>query len=352
MPKGRPMRHHNGYGTIVKLSGNRRKPFEARVNTRMDERNYPVYDVLGRFEDKDAAILALAQYNKDPYDVQTDKLTFKDVYELWYKHKFEDSKKNYSRSSVDCTKGAYNKCQVLHSKYFKQLRAADLQMVLDNYSLSHSYMEHIRNLFNQMYAYALEYDYVNKNYSDFAKITKEEDDQPGVPFTPEELELLWKNKDKPFVDTILLFVYSGWRIGELVPMPLDNIDLTEKTFKGGIKTAASKDRIVPIHSKIYDMVCKYVNKGTGALFSDSDKPIRTTQAYYPYFNQALVNAGITTEHTPHDCRHTFATLLDNAGANTISIKRLMGHSSGGDVTEKVYTHKDIEQLRIAIELIK
>jgi site-specific recombinase XerD len=100
------------------------------------------------------------------------------------------------------------------------------------------------------------------------------------------------------------------------------------------------------------MVSNYVNKGTGSLFSDENKPIKTTQAYYPIFNQALVNAGITTDHTPHDCRHTFATLLDNAGANTISIKRLMGHSSGGDVTEKVYTHKDIEQLRIAIELIK
>ena len=69
------------------------------------------------------------------------------------------------------------------------------------------------------------------------------------------------------------------------------------------------------------------------------------------FNKALLSVGITQKHTPHDCRHTFATMLSNAGANPVSIKRLMGHSSGNDVTEKIYTHKDIEQLRKAIEMI-
>ncbi|WP_146553674.1 tyrosine-type recombinase/integrase [Rummeliibacillus sp. SL167] len=55
-------------------------------------------------------------------------------------------------------------------------------------------------------------------------------------------------------------------------------------------------------------------------------------------------------HRPHDCRHTFATLMDNADANKLSIKRIMGHASK-DITDKVYTHKDIEQLLKAIDLI-
>ena len=75
-------------------------------------------------------------------------------------------------------------------------------------------------------------------------------------------------------------------------------------------------------------------------------------AYRKAFAEALKAAGIETPHTPHDCRHTFATLLNNAGANSVSVKRLLGHSLGNDITEKVYTHKDIEQLRIAIETIK
>lgn len=56
------------------------------------------------------------------------------------------------------------------------------------------------------------------------------------------------------------------------------------------------------------------------------------------------------KHETHDCRHTFATLMDNAGANKVSIKRIMGHASS-DITDRVYTHKDIEELRKAIDLI-
>ena len=56
-------------------------------------------------------------------------------------------------------------------------------------------------------------------------------------------------------------------------------------------------------------------------------------------------------HMPHDCRHTFATLLNNAEANATSIKKLIGHSSF-TTTEKIYTHKDKEELRKAIDLIK
>ena len=43
-------------------------------------------------------------------------------------------------------------------------------------------------------------------------------------------------------------------------MPIENINLSDWTFKGRIKTAASKDRIVPIHSAIRDMVTKRINE--------------------------------------------------------------------------------------------
>ncbi len=55
-------------------------------------------------------------------------------------------------------------------------------------------------------------------------------------------------------------------------------------------------------------------------------------------------------HKPHDTRHTFATLLSNADANKTSVKKLIGHNSY-TTTEKFYTHKDIEELRKAVEKI-
>lgn len=55
-------------------------------------------------------------------------------------------------------------------------------------------------------------------------------------------------------------------------------------------------------------------------------------------------------HLPHDTRHTFATLLSNVNANTASISKLMGHRSY-DITERIYTHKDISDYKDAINKI-
>jgi len=75
-------------------------------------------------------------------------------------------------------------------------------------------------------------------------------------------------------------------------------------------------------------------------------------SYFTYYDCKfkLIMEQLQLEHKPHDCRHTFATLMDNAGANKLSIKRIMGHASS-DITDKVYTHKDIEELKKAIDLI-
>jgi integrase len=59
---------------------------------------------------------------------------------------------------------------------------------------------------------------------------------------------------------------------------------------------------------------------------------------------------LKTEHTPHDCRHTFRSRLDSAGANKRCVDLMMGHKSK-DVGERVYTHKTTEELKLNIELI-
>ena len=67
------------------------------------------------------------------------------------------------------------------------------------------------------------------------------------------------------------------------------------------------------------------------------------------FEKALKKISLQ-RHTIHDTRHTFATMLNNADANSTSIIKLIGHSDFS-TTENVYTHKDIEELRKAINSI-
>ena len=277
MPRGKPLKNPNGYGSVVKLSGKRRKPFEVRVNTRMDERYYPVYDVLGRFPTREEALIALAEYNKNPYSISDRQITFSQLYEKFYKNKYELSGKEYSQSSKDCTRSAYKQCGALYDLAYSKLRADDFRGVLGQINdkgkpLSHALQEHIKNLFTQMDKFALQNDIIEKGYSSFAAITVQEDDTPGVPFTPDELQLLWDKKDVPWVDSILIYIYSGWRVSELIKMPTENIDLKEGTFKGGLKTAAGKNRIVPIHSKIRGFVEHRLSVNNGILFAINGKP--------------------------------------------------------------------------------
>lgn len=354
MPRGKPRKNPNGYGTVVKLSGQRRKPYEVRVNTRMDARYYPIYDVLGRYATREEGLIALAEYNKNPFNITDREMTFSQLYEKFYKNKYEYSGKTYSRSSMDCTKSAYGYCSILYDLTYSQLRADNFRGVLsqkvgNGKPLSHSMQEHIKNLFSQMDKFALQNDIISKSYSSFAAITVREDDTPGIPFTAEEIRTLWDNKDVPWVDSILIYIYSGWRISELIQMPAENIDLKAYTFKGGLKTAAGKNRIVPIHSKIRCFVEHRLSVNDGILFAKNSHPI-TAASYTKLFKKTLQNIGITTYHTPHDCRHTFTSLLDSAGVNQICIDRLIGHASGS-LTARTYTHKSIEELRKAVEMI-
>jgi integrase len=56
-------------------------------------------------------------------------------------------------------------------------------------------------------------------------------------------------------------------------------------------------------------------------------------------------------HLPHDTRHTTISLLATANANPTIIKRIVGHSGAMNLTEKVYTHFEIQPLLDAIDRI-
>lgn len=65
------MRHPNGYGGISFLGANRRNPFRVRITTgwEYDEKtgkSKQKYATLGYFATRKEAMIALADYNKNP----------------------------------------------------------------------------------------------------------------------------------------------------------------------------------------------------------------------------------------------------------------------------------------------
>jgi len=299
-----------------------------------------------------SAEIALAEYNKAPYDPKDRKKLFSEVFASWYQWKYKVPHTNAGKtSSQNCMIAAYKKCPSLHGMTMWDIRTQDMQDILDQAELSHAMLEHIRNLLRQMYKYAVQLELVPRDYSQYTKITKEDDDTQGIPFSINELRMLWEHKDIPFVDTVLIYCYSGFRINELARMPLKDIDLETGTFTGGLKNRYSRNRTIPIHSSIYSMVkSRLEGHFKSLIYHDRTKDI-SEQKYREHFSAALISCGIHREHTPHDCRHTFNMLLDNAAVDRATRYKLMGHK-GQDINENIYTHKDLTQLREAVESIK
>lgn len=251
-----------------------------------------------------------------------------------------------SKSSVGSMKSAFKHCKSIHDMKYKDIKAYHMQDCIDHCGHGYSTQWAIKNLFGHLDKFALELDVINKSY---AQLTTAESvpETSKLPFTDEEVSALWKSKDQDWVDSVLFFLYTGFRIGEMLTLKTVNVDLEAGTMKGGIKTRAGKDRIVPIHSKIFDFVQKHVEQGNEYLFSMNGKKMSPSQ-YYPLWNQIMQDHDMT--HTPHECRHTFRSRLDSAGANKVSIDRIMGHASSS-TGERIYTHKTLEELKTAIEKI-
>ncbi len=220
------------------------------------------------------------------------------------------------------------------------MRHKDLQDVIDKCDLKYASLEHIINLYHQMYDYADLQGLCDKDYSDKVKINIEDDDEQGVPFEESDLKILWNNKSDPTVEFILIMCYSGFRV---VAYESLMVNLDDNYFQGGVKTKTSKNRIVPIHPDIIPMVKDRLSRD-GHLLSSAN----TFRAEMYTKLEAL---GIQ-RHTPHDCRHTFSKLCEHYGVNENDRKRMMGHSFGQDITNKKYGHRDLEDLRSEIRKIK
>jgi integrase len=338
----RPLKHPNGYGTVVKLSGNRRNPFVVRKTAGWDDRGYPIYSVIGYFPTREAGLIALAEYNKDPYDVDKEKTTFSELYALW----LEKRAHKLGASNLTSLKAAYKHCQRLYYMKYKAVKAFNMQECVDNCGCGYSTQGAIKNLFNHLDRFAFELDIINRCYSELvtsASIPETE----KIPFTDEEVNSLWEVIGEPWVDSVIVFLYTGFRISELLDIKTANVDLAAGTIKGGIKTKAGKDRLIPIHSSIFEIIRGRVGDGAAYLFSHNGKKVSLSQ-YYVFWREIMGRLGIN--HTPHECRHTFRSRLDSAGANKRCIDLIMGHKSN-DVGERVYTHKTLEELKEAIELI-
>lgn len=364
----------NGFGQISEIKNrNLRNPFRAMISVGKDANGRPICKPLkpeSYFPTYNDAYAALVEYNKNPYDLEPS-ITMKELYEKWL-GEYEKTVK-----STRSVQSAWGYCSAVYNMRVKDVRARHVKGCMDEgvskvrgkeKTPSASMKNQIKSLFNLMLDYALEYELVDRNYSRTFNLPEETIKEiitvknEHIPFTDEEMDLLWKHADdKMLVDVILIQCYSGWRPQEIGLLELANVDLENGTFSGGMKTEAGIDRVVPIHPKIRHLVERKYREAqelnSPYLFNYVNpnarhKSIALSYARYQKgFSMIRDELNLNPAHRPHDGRKHFVTMAKKYGVDEYAIKYMVGHKIS-DITEKVYTQREFEWLKQEIEKIK
>jgi integrase len=298
---------------------------------------------IGYAETEEKANILLAEYNNNPWDIDREKITLAVLYQRWLELKAP----KLGKSNRQSLKSAFRHCSKYYGVKYRSLKSYQMQDCIDNCGCAYSTQWAIKNLFGHLDRFAFEIDLIDKMYSQITTAPPIPD-TTREPFTDDQINDLWKIKDEPWVDTVLIYLYTGFRLTELLGMKTEQVNLKEGYFSGGVKSTSGKNRIVPIHTRIKPFVKSLVDQGNTYLFSYNGKKISQSQ-YYQFWNEVMKKIG--AEKTPHEARHTFETRLDNAKGNRKCIDMLMGHKSK-DVGNRVYNHKTIQQLKDTVELLK
>lgn len=370
------MRLPNGFGQISEIKNkNLRKPFRAMVTVGKTEDGKPICKLLkpeSYFKTYNEAYNALAEYNRSPYDLLNAGFTMKELYNQWSAEHF----KTYAnQSGISSVETAWRYCGAIYDIPVREMKTKQLKYLFDNAryndkEASGSTKIRMKSLMNMLFDYAVNNELTDRNFSKNFKlppgIRKEIQQQyhGHIAYTDEEMRLLWKNVGKyPFIDLILIQCYSGWRPKELCILKRENIDLEKGFMTGGIKTEAGYNRLVPIHSKIYPFLEKWMAlseaQNRDFLFFCEDgaskKELRYVDLNYDRlstrFGFIVKTLGLNPDHRLHDARKQFVSMAKNAGMDEYAIKLIVGHSIQ-DITESIYTERKPEWLKTEIEKIK
>ncbi len=345
------MKLPNGFGGITKMSGKRRNPYRVRITHGFTDEGKQTFDTIGYYHTREEAITALSNYKQNPYDIQKDTITFAEVYNKWSEEHFKEITKSAKRSWIS----SYHYCKPIYNMRFKDIRVEHLEGTINDADVGQCTKQRMKSLFNLMYKYALRHEIADKDYAQLCySVKRGKPTIERIPFTDEEVETLWNNLDFPFVDMILIELYSGWRPQELAVLKCADINLDNMTMLGGLKTDAGRNRIIPIHSRIQELVKnrmsdkEYLFYDLNSFYSNDLYPVNTYERYYGRFQKVMTRFNM--KHMPHDTRHTFITEAKEKQMNEYILKLIVGHAIK-DITEKVYTHRDIESLKVEIEKI-
>ena len=336
----------NGFGSITKKSGRRRKPFEIRKWIDGKQK------VIGYEVTYESALAFLCEYNKNPLLFSPSEITFDELFCLVKAYLYPRIKER-TQSSYNC---AYKHLNRLYDKQFAKIRIGDLQSAIrdihDN-GVGYSTQKKARQVLHHMYSYAVKYEIIppEKDISRYVDIDKDKKVYKKTIFNTRQIYKLFRATDEHrYAKMILMHMMLGTRPSEFLAIEKTDVKLRQRyLIIRESKTEAGRNRIIPLHKQTLPFWIEFLAENNKYIATDNNGIHLNYSRFRTRFDKTLIELKIK-RHTPHECRHTLASLLNNADANPTAIKRILGHASSS-ITEKHYTHKDLHQLKKAMDLI-
>ena len=156
-------------------------------------------------------------------------------------------------------------------------------------------------------------------------------------------------------DYILFLLLTGLRKNEAMSLAWDQVDFEGKTFRI-VKTKNKKPLELPF-TDIIEIILTRLH-----AMRDNENPA-TNKWVFPsemsvtgHLNCISRSLRFITKKTGlnirlHDLRRTFVSVANSIRIPSYTIKKLVNHSSGGDVTAMVYNVMDVDDLREPMQAI-
>lgn len=332
-----------GTGSVVKLSGNRQKPYEARISKGGEQIS------IGTFPSRKEALIALENVNLNGIS-NIYNATFEDVYKMLLAQK----ENKVGNSGMTGYAASFGHLKSLATMRMRDVRTAHFQSIIDDEyksGLSYSSIKKIQTLGSMMCNIALANDLIDKNYAQLVNIPLQAPKSEKPSFTSDQLEKLWQLSDTDDTAAIIVALcYNGLRINEFFDLKKEHVDLDKRLiYASGSKTEAGKDRIIVIPHDLVS-IYKKMMESHGEYLCSSPKGQRydaknfRSRQFYPFLDKYNLNPD--GKLTPHSCRHTYALLCVKYGLNQKATMDLLGHSKFS-TTAEIYanaTAKDIDFL--------
>lgn len=377
----------NGEGTIYKSSKTGLYVAQYTVNYKRhsvyQKKNEKIGDFKKRFND------ILANINKGTYIENTNE-TLLEILTHYIQQKFDDGITrgvSYKRE-LETLEQIKRCCDNFINKRIQKITIEDIEKSkIQIREYSKNCIDKIWRLLSKGFKIAYSRRKINYNIMEDETLTKPISKKTVVPVqalsTQEEdifVAILNSNKNIQYRNILLLQLYTGARIGEILALSKDNINLKENTLTfcrtltkdkdGKIilgehtktfdkKTGIDKGkRTFPMTIKVRNIVNEVLsNKITNMhnlLFWDYRqdyfiKPYELNAFLYRINNSnKICNFSLST----HNLRHTFITRCQERGMPLVVIQSLVGHVEGSSITNDIYTSVSLEFMKQELEKIK